>query len=118
TLLRSTAPLSVSCVVSARATPALYTLALHDALPIFACRGRAALVGLSKPRDKTFRGLPLDRRLADAGEEPRCGLRVIDLESGRRSEEHTSELQSRENLVCRLLLEKKNQSTHQSYRKR
>src|SRR5690606_39319940 len=30
----------------------------------------------------------------------------------RRSEEHTSELQSRENLVCRLLLEKKNKQTH------
>src|SRR5690606_40202098 len=33
-----------------------------------------------------------------------CGARSVD----RRSEEHTSELQSRENLVCRLLLEKKN----------
>src|SRR5690606_39801985 len=32
----------------------------------------------------------------------------VDVESGNRSEEHTSELQSRENLVCRLLLEKKN----------
>src|SRR5690606_39340158 len=32
-----------------------------------------------------------------------------------RSEEHTSELQSRENLVCRLLLEKKNQNTNQNY---
>src|SRR5690606_41197508 len=31
-----------------------------------------------------------------------------------RSEEHTSELQSRENLVCRLLLEKKNNSHHES----
>lgn len=48
-----------------------------------ACRGESALVGLSKPRDRTFRGLPLDRRLAEADAEPRCGLRVIDLESGR-----------------------------------
>src|SRR5690606_39313321 len=32
---------------------------------------------------------------------------VLDQEVGHRSEEHTSELQSRENLVCRLLLEKK-----------
>lgn len=47
-----------------------------------AFRGGAALVGLSKPRDRTFRGLPLDRRLADAGAEPRCGLQVIDLASG------------------------------------
>src|SRR5690606_39977293 len=39
------------------------------------------------------------------------------LQAGARSEEHTSELQSRENLVCRLLLEKKkktNQKTHKS----
>lgn len=47
-----------------------------------AFRGRSALVGLSKPRDKTFRGLPLDQRLADEGAEPRCALWVIDLESG------------------------------------
>src|SRR5260370_5989181 len=33
-------------------------------------------------------------------------------EFGKRSEEHTSELQSHLNLVCRLLLEKKNKSTH------
>jgi ribosomal protein S18 acetylase RimI-like enzyme len=45
--------------------------------------GDAALVGLSKPRDKTFHGLPLDARLAAEGEEARCGLRVVDLASGR-----------------------------------
>src|SRR5436309_4727037 len=42
--------------------------------------------------------LVADRRLRPA----------FDLHRARRSEEHTSELQSRENLVCRLLLEKKN----------
>ncbi|HSL85198.1 MAG TPA: TIGR03032 family protein, partial [Thermoanaerobaculia bacterium] len=47
-----------------------------------AFRGDAALVGLSKPRDRTFQGLPLDRRLADEDAEPSCGLRVIDLASG------------------------------------
>ncbi len=47
-----------------------------------AFRGGMALVGLSKPRDKTFRGLPLDARLAEAGVEPRCALLVIDLASG------------------------------------
>src|SRR5690606_40080712 len=36
---------------------------------------------------------------------------VLDSIHDRRSEEHTSELQSRENLVCRLLLEKKNEKT-------
>src|SRR5690606_12850000 len=39
------------------------------------------------------------------------GLHGIRMEKGSRSEEHTSELQSRENLVCRLLLEKKKKST-------
>src|SRR5207302_6109179 len=46
---------------------------------------------------------PCDRAAAPAWPR-RCRL----LRAGRRSEEHTSELQSRENLVCRLLLEKKN----------
>src|SRR5207302_9971111 len=35
------------------------------------------------------------------------GCRLVEDQDARRSEEHTSELQSRENLVCRLLLEKK-----------
>src|SRR2546426_2281204 len=39
-------------------------------------------------------------------------LKVIDLKSGHRSEEHTSELQSPCNLVCRLLLEKKKNKTY------
>jgi uncharacterized protein (TIGR03032 family) len=47
-----------------------------------AFRGDSALVGLSKPRDKTFQGLPLDRRLAAEDAEPRCALWVIDLETG------------------------------------
>lgn len=41
-----------------------------------------AVVGLSKPRDGRFQGLALDERLADAGEEARCGLQVIDLATG------------------------------------
>jgi uncharacterized protein (TIGR03032 family) len=45
--------------------------------------GDTAVVGLSKPRDRTFHGLPLDERLAAEGEEARCGLRVVDLASGR-----------------------------------
>src|SRR6266699_7305936 len=65
------------------ATTEIYTLSLHDALPI---RGRS-LCSARCPR------LPASSRC-----EPR---------SRRRSEEHTSELQSRPQLVCRLLLEKK-----------
>src|SRR5947209_17053538 len=58
-----------------------YTLSLHDALPIFSCGD--ACWEQSEP-DRVFLGDHL------------------------RSEEHTSELQSRQYLVCRLLLEKKN----------
>src|SRR2546430_9609081 len=69
------------------ATTEIYTLSLHDALPI-SLAGHADLAhhyGLS----------PLAR-----GHLPRDARRE-------RSEEHTSELQSQSNLVCRLLLEKK-----------
>src|SRR6202453_200751 len=62
------------------ATTEIYTLSLHDALPIF---GEVGLCG--------------GKSLAKA----------IDLGAAARSEEHTSELQSPQNLVCRLLLEKK-----------
>src|SRR3712207_8064876 len=47
----------------------------------------------------------IDQKLAEAGWEP-------DGTFSERSEEHTSELQSRQYLVCRLLLEKKKQSSH------
>src|SRR5690349_22754849 len=70
------------------ASTELYTLSLHDALPISCDRVGRADSG---------------RRLAVTSgyESPRPG-------TGSRSEEHTSELQSRRDLVCRLLLEKKN----------
>src|SRR5205809_6227168 len=72
------------------ATTEIYTLSLHDALPIFL----ACVLG-------AFRGsLP-------AAEKPDVLVILTDQWSPRRSEEHTSELQSRLHLVCRLLLEKK-----------
>src|SRR4030066_2499992 len=67
------------------ATTEIYTLSLHDALPI--CGARVA-------RDRAW---PADAARADG--------------DGARSEEHTSELQSHLNLVCRLLLEKNKQHT-------
>src|SRR3989442_3227222 len=70
------------------ATTEIYTLSLHDALPIWAGGGVARL------RQERGRRRGPGARLAR--------LRL-------RSEEHTSELQSRPHLVCRLLLEK-NQS--------
>src|SRR5690606_41275376 len=68
-------------------------------------------------RSQLLRRHPLDReKEALRGPEPETGdgageprRRVMDADP-RRSEEHTSELQLRENLVCRLLLEKKNHS--------
>src|SRR5690606_41576241 len=61
-----------------------------------------------------------DRHVGDVGERAQQGERAEDRQPAdgqrhqrrHRSEEHTSELQSRENLVCRLLLEKKNKSQH------
>src|SRR2546430_9743944 len=51
-----------------------------------------------------------DRRTGERGERHHSGLE-LSARPPRRSEEHTSELQSQSNLVCRLLLEKKNTST-------
>src|SRR2546425_13145363 len=74
------------------ATTEIYTLSLHDALPIsFGERFRSD-VELSRLRARSER----------TGRRPRTGVRTKD-----RSEEHTSELQSLAYLVCRLLLEKK-----------
>src|SRR5205809_6297412 len=76
----------------------IYTLSLHDALPISIDAQDAA-------EDVDEDGL----HPRVGGEDPE---RVLDLLRGgarvKRSEEHTSELQSRLHLVCRLLLEKKN----------
>src|SRR5436309_13326430 len=72
------------------ATTEIYTLSLHDALPISDLAARVARERLSRGRAAAHRRTA-DRRYR----------------RGDRSEEHTSELQSRENLVCRLLLEKK-----------
>src|SRR2546430_10237494 len=67
------------------ATTEIYTLSLHDALPI-------------SPRPEALR--PSIREIRPPGGE-------LSSRADERSEEHTSELQSQSNLVCRLLLEKK-----------
>src|SRR5260370_10599896 len=73
------------------ATTEIYTLSLHDALPISRTRPSARSAG------PVARGSESMHLLV-----PPTGMVV-----GARSEEHTSELQSHLNLVCRLLLEKK-----------
>src|SRR5690606_40238348 len=106
------------CQVSSNAASSARpdTLSLHDALPIFvgaglvgdAIRAHAAahqlrqhLGGVAQQRDRL--------RLAGGGVFRDAGQGVVQVGGllVHRSEEHTSELQSRENLVCRLLLEKK-----------
>src|SRR3712207_8832786 len=89
------------------ATTEIYTLSLHDALPI---------CGLRLPAPDLLHQVPPDVRVSAGGggilQVPARGhhLRVLQ----QRSEEHTSELQSRQYLVCRLLLEKKNQPLTQT----
>src|SRR5690606_39769230 len=89
--------------------PKLIPLSLHDALPIFPARAMGAssrIAGATEmPEQHTPSVIPvLVTGIHHAASSSACGW----LDPGHeRSEEHTSELQSRENLVCRLLLEKK-----------
>src|SRR5258708_38449169 len=78
------------------ATTEIYTLSLHDALPIWSPAG----VRARRSRD------PVRARPVGACSASRI-LRALQA----RSEEHTSELQSPDHLVCRLLLEKKKKNT-------
>src|SRR2546426_9271399 len=94
------------------ATTEIYTLSLHDALPIYddAHAGVAveALAGVVE-RLVHLEGHRVARLGPVDGDD---GDRAVLLEEEVRSEEHTSELQSPCNLVCRLLLEKKKKTTH------
>src|SRR5690606_40254648 len=90
---------------TATAPTEISTLSLHDALPICETgreleRREAGTLGVVLVRDRRAeeRHRAVARVLIDG---------ALEAVHGVRSEEHTSELQSRENLVCRLLLEKK-----------
>src|SRR3712207_7559658 len=87
------------------ATTEIYPLSLHDALPIW--------LGMLLCYDKLFpeaaRALALDGAEIVACPAAWPVDRVAPADEVDRSEEHTSELQSRQYLVCRLLLEKKKQ---------
>src|SRR3712207_7101136 len=96
------------------ATTEIYTLSLHDALPIWA----AHRAGRRSPRGPRPRapGRRSARRPPAASPRwtprlpPELGVEGLPQRlAEERSEEHTSELQSRQYLVCRLLLEKKKQ---------
>src|SRR5690606_39480875 len=102
---------------SAHSTLQLYTLSLHDALPISAALPEHAIV-CDETISSGFRLFELTDGTAPHDYLPLTGGAIgigpplatgaaIACPDRKRSEEHTSELQSRENLVCRLLLEKK-----------
>src|SRR5439155_27330892 len=90
------------------ATPEIYTLSLHDALPISPTRARSSRrsTGSSRPGSGP-RTSPAGCSGSPARAAPTASGATSPGSSRRRSEEHTSELQSRGHLVCRLLLEKK-----------
>src|SRR5690606_41335394 len=96
-----------SFVIDPAPTPTS-TLSLHDALPISGGRARACAPP-SRERPRRRRGARAPPRAGRAGWRQgwRGSPRAAGSTARPRSEEHTSELQSRENLVCRLLLEKK-----------
>src|SRR3712207_8807538 len=82
------------------ATTEIYTLSLHDALPIWARLPEARVVGGDREVADEMEHVAAPDRVARHHRHDRLGQPP-------RSEEHTSELQSRQYLVCRLLLEKK-----------
>src|SRR5260370_19104795 len=88
------------------ATTEIYTLSLHDALPISVLGVR---IGFRDSGAAVAQRLHLRAGQRNAGLDHFADLVI-------RSEEHTSELQSHLNLVCRLLLEKKKRTTQRSER--
>src|SRR5690606_41754647 len=97
-------------------TTQIYTLSLHDALPIFTeikNSQNQILSELNQIISFYDHMAKLDNEYLMRLQNIRTDVGILGIELreycfGLRSEEHTSELQSRENLVCRLLLEKKN----------
>src|SRR5690349_23315915 len=104
----------MSFLITAAATTPTYTLSLHDALPIF----RRRVGGLAEARalagGRADQNQPATAALLAelGGGRPPAGEGAAQVGADHeRSEEHTSELQSRRDLVCRLLLEKKKSAT-------
>src|SRR5207248_8942537 len=104
--------------LTAPATPAIYTLSLHDALPIL-IRSPSAMMSSMRTGGALLCEMMVLGSMTTTPptvgnqRRPSCVLqlfgKVPPLPSLFRSEEHTSELQSPYDLVCRLLLEKKKQ---------
>src|SRR5207244_9068094 len=102
TVLRLHTSRSNHALLPAAAPTEIYTLSLHDALPIL----HALAAGDTRAIPHRVAQVEHDLRTTAA---KRVADHVVDLHfaAGTRSEEHTSELQSPDHLVCRLLLEKK-----------
>src|SRR5205823_13726609 len=91
-------------------TTEIYTLSLHDALPISAgaaARGRARIPVPKNVNTSRLGGNQNETNITIQQTNPQNVVITTNVEVGSRSEEHTSELQSLAYLVCRLLLEKK-----------
>src|SRR5438552_10836641 len=105
------APTSLSFVLHDLVPSEIYTLSLHDALPI-----SARSYGLMISASRSSWDAPANRlRMRTPSSSSRTETNSLaTTRTASRSEEHTSELQSPDHLVCRLLLEKKkkNKNTH------
>src|SRR3712207_8267302 len=93
----------IFCFFNDTATTEIYTLSLHDALPI--CQRTTSPSVSPSPRSGSLNSRSAMWELSPPRLEVQASL-------DGRSEEHTSELQSRQYLVCRLLLEKKKKHEH------
>src|SRR5690606_41284538 len=107
-----------SCVsVTVLSPTEIYPLSLHDALPIYTQFAKESEFEVWKlpdgspaievPFEIQLGGVTVVGYIDVVWQWPDGSIEPVDYKTGTRSEEHTSELQSRENLVCRLLLEKK-----------
>src|SRR5439155_11120902 len=105
--------ISASLLFNAAATTEIYTLSLHDALPISGLASRVRSFAASRFVMYASRNASSPHPSAGAAAVVHMAKSAMRGRRGRRtpgswrSEEHTSELQSRGHLVCRLLLEKK-----------
>src|SRR3712207_8655423 len=99
------------------ATTEIYTLSLHDALPIWPQRSATDRSSPGRSSPAATATTSSSSRAAQLAVTPSASssasTRCRSMRS--RSEEHTSELQSRQYLVCRLLLEKKTSQSHISF---
>src|SRR3712207_7839402 len=96
------------------ATTEIYTLSLHDALPISTRRLRKSRAAIAArwPTSDSARAVATKHACAPRKAAGSSSKTSSSARRACRSEEHTSELQSRQYLVCRLLLEKKKNTIH------